>query len=234
MRELYDPGSRDLSRGIREFGMKPQARDVAVVYYAGHGVQVERENYLIPADAKLERERDLLYEAMPLDRLLGEVSQASHIGIVLLDSCRNNPFVEKVARSMTIAGRAVSTTPGLARVDNVPRNTMVVMAAKADQIAEDGVQHSPFAAALLAHFQIPGLELSLFFRSVRDYGSEGDGQPAGAVRIQFARGRAVLLLSAPAEPAARDRPRYPAGGDRCRRSHAASGCRSRPIRTRIR
>ena len=111
---------------------------MAVVYYAGHGVQVDRENYLIPADAKLERERDLLYEAMPLDRLLGEVSQASQIGIVLLDSCRNNPFIERVARSMTIAGRAVATTPGLARVDNVPRNTMVVMAAKADQIAEDG------------------------------------------------------------------------------------------------
>lgn len=166
--ELYDPDFRALNSGIRSFGIKAASADVAVVYYAGHGVQVDRENYLIPADAKLERERDLLYEAMPLDRLLGEVSQATRIGIVLLDSCRNNPFIERVARSMTIAGRAVATTPGLARVDNVPRNTMVVMAAKADQIAEDGQDHSPFAAALLAHLQIPGLELSLFFRSVRD------------------------------------------------------------------
>jgi formylglycine-generating enzyme required for sulfatase activity len=166
--ELYDPDFRALNSGIREFGIRAASADVAVVYYAGHGVQVDRENYLIPADAKLERERDLLYEAMPLDRLLGEVSQASHIGIVLLDSCRNNPFIERVSRSMTIAGRAVATTPGLARVDNVPRNTMVVMAAKADQIAEDGSDHSPFASALLAHLQIPGLELSLFFRSVRD------------------------------------------------------------------
>jgi formylglycine-generating enzyme required for sulfatase activity len=166
--ELYDPDFRELNRGIRAFGIRAASADVAVVYYAGHGVQVDRENYLIPADAKLERERDLLYEAMPLDRLLGEVSQASQIGIVLLDSCRNNPFIERVARSMTVAGRAVATTPGLARVDNVPRNTMVVMAAKADQIAEDGNDHSPFAGALLAHLQIPGLELSLFFRSVRD------------------------------------------------------------------
>jgi formylglycine-generating enzyme required for sulfatase activity len=166
--ELYDPDFRALNSGVREFGIRAATADVAVVYYAGHGVQVDRENYLIPADAKLERERDLLYEAMPLDRLLGEVSQASHIGIVLLDSCRNNPFIERVSRSMTVAGRAVATTPGLARVDNVPRNTMVVMAAKADQIAEDGTEHSPFASALLAHLQIPGLELSLFFRSVRD------------------------------------------------------------------
>ena len=166
--ELYDPDFRDLNSGVRAFGIRAASADVAVVYYAGHGVQVDRENYLIPVDAKLERERDLLYEAMPLDRLLGEVSQASQIGIVLLDSCRTNPFIERVARSLTIAGRAVATTPGLARVDNVPRNTMVAMAAKADQIAEDGAEHSPFAAALLAHLQIPGLELGLFFRSVRD------------------------------------------------------------------
>jgi formylglycine-generating enzyme required for sulfatase activity len=166
--ELYDSDFRDLNSGIRAFGIRAANADVAVVYYAGHGVQVDRENYLIPADAKLERERDLLYEALPLERLLGEVAQASRIGIVLLDSCRNNPFIERVARSISIAGRAVATTPGLARVDNVPRNTVVVMAAKADQIAEDGTDHSPFAAALLAHLQIPGLELSLFFRSVRD------------------------------------------------------------------
>src|SRR3954447_15238700 len=166
--ELDDPGLQELSHSIRNFGVSAAAADVAVVYYAGHGVQVDRENYLIPADAKLERERDLLYEAMPLNWLLGEVSQASKIGIVLLDSCRNNPFIEWITRSMTVAGRAAATTPGMARVDNVPRNTMVVMAAKANQVAEDGGEHSPFAAAVLAHLQIPGLELGLFFRSVRD------------------------------------------------------------------
>jgi formylglycine-generating enzyme required for sulfatase activity len=167
--ELYDLNLEELGRGIRDFGVRAATADVAVVYYAGHGVQVAGENYLIPANAHLERQRDLLYEAMPLNWLLGEVSQASKIGIVLLDSCRNNPFIERITRSMTIAGRAVATAPGLARVDNVPRNTMVAMAAKANQVAEDGGgEHSPFATALLAHLQIPGLELSLFFRSVRD------------------------------------------------------------------
>jgi uncharacterized caspase-like protein len=170
--ELYDPDYRALSSGVRAFGIRATRADVAVVYYAGHGVQVDRENYLIPADAKLERERDLLYEAIPLERLLGEVSQATRIGIVLLDSCRNNPFIERVARSINVAGRAVATTPGLARVDNVPRNTMVVMAAKADQIAEDGQEHSPFASALLAHFQLPGLELSLFLGPPQVWGCE--------------------------------------------------------------
>ena len=166
--ELHDPDFRTLTRGLRDFGIRAQKADTALVYYAGHGVQVEHENYLIPADAKLERARDLAYEALPLSLMLGEVSQASKFGIVLLDSCRNNPFIDRVSRSMTVVGRAVATTPGMARVDNVPRNTMVVMAAKADQIAEDGQEHSPFAAAVLAHFQIPGLELGLFVRSVRD------------------------------------------------------------------
>ena len=165
--EVFDPDFRGLTRALREFGIKAQRADAAVIYYAGHGVQVGRENFLLPADARLERERDLLYEAVPLDLLLGEASQARKLGIVLLDSCRNNPFVDRLSRSMTIAGRGAAN-PGLARVDNVPRNTMVVMATKADQIAEDGGDHSPFAEALLAHFQVPGLELSLFFRSVRD------------------------------------------------------------------
>ena len=166
--EVLDPDFRRITRALREFGIRAQRADVALVYYAGHGVQVGRENYLLPADARLERERDLLYEALPLELLLGEASQAARLGIVLLDACRNNPFVDRMSRSMTIAGRG-ATSPGLARVDNVPRNTLVVMATKADQVAEDGSgNHSPFAEALLSHFQIPGLELSLFFRSVRD------------------------------------------------------------------
>jgi formylglycine-generating enzyme required for sulfatase activity len=166
--EVYDGDYRRFSRALREFGIKAAASDVAVVYFAGHGVQVGRENYLLPADAKLDRERDLLYETIPLELMLGEVSQARRLGIVLLDSCRNNPFIDRLSRSVTVASRGVAG-PGLARVDNVPRNTLVAMATKADQFAEDGDgNHSPFAEALLTHLQIPGLELSLFFRSVRD------------------------------------------------------------------
>jgi Caspase domain len=167
--EIHDPDFRALGRSLRDFGIRAQGADVALVYYAGHGVQVDQENYLIPADAKIERTRDLAYEAFPLSLMLDEVSRASKIGIILLDSCRNNPFIERVSRSLSVAGRAVATTtPGLARIDNVPRNTIVVMAAKANAIAEDGEGHSPFAAAILANLQIPGLELGLFFRSVRD------------------------------------------------------------------
>src|SRR5918998_910558 len=85
--EVFDADFRRLTRAVREFGVKAQRADAAVVYYAGHGVQVGRENYLLPADARLERERDLLYEALPLDLLLGEVAQAGKLGVVLLDAC---------------------------------------------------------------------------------------------------------------------------------------------------
>jgi formylglycine-generating enzyme required for sulfatase activity len=167
--ESYDADYRTLSRTLRAFGLRAQDADAALIFYAGHGVQVDHENFLLPADAKLEREHDLVYEALSLDLFLGEVSQAKRVGILLLDACRNNPFVDRMSRGFSIAGRATSVQKGLARVDRVPRNTIVVMATRADEIAEDGGgDNSPFTQALLAHFQIPGLELSLFFRSVRD------------------------------------------------------------------
>src|ERR1700730_6938705 len=167
--ESYDADYRTLSRTLRAFGIRAQEADAALIFYAGHGVQVDHENYLLPADAKLEREHDLVYEALSLDLFLGEVSQAKRVGILLLDACRNIPFVDRMSRGYSIAGRDAGTQKGLARVDRVPRNTMVVMATRADEIAEDGGgDNSPFTRALLAHFQIPGLELSLFFRSVRD------------------------------------------------------------------
>src|SRR5271169_3694067 len=114
--EVYDADFRQLSRALREFGIKAQQADVAVVYYAGHGVQVGRENYLLPADALLERERDLVYEALPLELFLDEASQARRLSIILLDACRNNPFVDRLSRGITAPSRGPAAA-GLARVD---------------------------------------------------------------------------------------------------------------------
>src|ERR1700761_6706975 len=100
--EVYDADFRQLTHALREFGIKAQRADVAVIYYAGHGVQVARENYLLPADAVLERERDLVYEALSLDLFMGEIAQAQKLGIILLDACRNNPFIDRLTRSMSV------------------------------------------------------------------------------------------------------------------------------------
>ena len=163
-----DFDNRALSSALRSFGVRAADADVALVYFAGHGVQVDGNNYLIPTDAKLERVRDLLYEAVPLQLFLGEISQARKLGIMLLDACRDNPFVDRLAESMG-AARTSRIGQGLNRIDDTPSGTMVAMATRANVVAEDGTgEHSPYAQALLTQLQVPGLELGLFFRRVRD------------------------------------------------------------------
>ncbi|HEY0837454.1 MAG TPA: caspase family protein, partial [Azospirillum sp.] len=164
--EKQDLDIRGFADALRQFGISAAQADVAVLYYAGHGIQVGGVNYLIPSDARLERERDLVYEAMPLNLPMGELAQARKLGILILDACRNNPFVDKLAR--TGANRQ-QLNAGFARIDDTPSDTLVAMATRADQMAEDGTgEHSPYTQALLKHLQTPGLELSLFFRNVRD------------------------------------------------------------------
>ncbi|MBP2228972.1 formylglycine-generating enzyme required for sulfatase activity [Azospirillum agricola] len=164
--EQYDLDNRGFSMALRAFGIRASQADVAVLFYAGHGIQVAGTNYLIPADAQLERERDLVYEAVPLNLPLGELAQARKLGIMILDACRNNPFVDRLTRTGTNKTQA---HPGFGRVDDTPSDTLVAMATRADQLAEDGTgEHSPYTAALLQHLATPGLELSLFFRNVRD------------------------------------------------------------------
>ena len=157
-----------LQHALRDFGLTAESADIALVFYAGHGVQVAGENYLLPIDATLERERDLLYEALPLNLVMGEVAQAQKLGLVILDACRNNPLAEQLRRVLgPIRSRLVGA--GLARMDNLPSDTMVAFATRPGEVAVDGSgPHSPYTTALLRHIEEPGVELNLLFRKVRD------------------------------------------------------------------
>ena len=157
-----------MQHALRDFGLKAEGADAAVVFYAGHGVQVAGENYLLPIDATLERERDLLYEALPLNLVMGEVGQAQRLGLVIIDACRDNPLAEQLRRVLgPIRSRLVGE--GMARMDNLPSNTMIAFATRPGEVAVDGNgSHSPYTAALLKHMEEPGLELNLLFRKVRD------------------------------------------------------------------
>jgi len=167
--EAFDLDNRGFAGRLRDFGVRASAADVAVVFYAGHGLQVRGQNYLLPSDARLERERDLVYEAMPLNLILGELSQARKLGVLILDACRNNPFADRLSRSNAGALRERDVSAGLARIDDTPSDTLVALATRADALAEDGsTSHSPYTDALLKNFEVPGLELGLFFRRVRD------------------------------------------------------------------
>jgi len=165
---VLDPDNRALTTALREFGRKAADSDLALIYFAGHGVQVEGQNFLIPADAQLEREHDLVYAALPLNLFLGELGQAKKLGIMILDACRDNPFVDRLSRSS--GSRPLGIKAGLSRVDDTPSDTVVAMATRANAVAEDdaGSQHSPYTEALLEELKAPGLELGLFFRRVRD------------------------------------------------------------------
>jgi uncharacterized caspase-like protein len=155
----------ELRKALREFGNRSRDADVAVVYYAGHGIELDGTNYLIPVDATLETDADVLDETLSLDRVLFAVEPAKKLRLVILDACRDNPFAKTMKR--TIASRAIGR--GLAKVEPSSPNTMIAFAAKAGSTASDGdSRNSPFAAALVDHLTKPGLDLRKAFGFVRD------------------------------------------------------------------
>ncbi len=155
----------DLRRAIREFSQHTRDADVAIVFYAGHWMELNGSNYLVPTDAKLEQDFDVDDETVSLDRFLAAVEPARHLRLVILDACRDNPFVKKMKRSM--ATRAVGQ--GLARIDVTSTDTLIAFAAKAGSVATDGEgANSPFTSALLKHLPTPGLDIRLVFGRVRD------------------------------------------------------------------
>lgn len=158
-----DLGKNALETALQSFGDRAQGADVALIYYAGHGIEAGGQNYLIPVDAKLARDRDLEIEATRLDTLL-LMGEGARMRIVVLDACRNNPFIASMQR--TLRNRAVGR--GLAAVEP-EGETLVVYAAKAGATAADGDgANSPFAEAMAKRVTQPGLEISLLFRAVRD------------------------------------------------------------------
>src|SRR6516165_5594681 len=162
-----DLSATEMRRTLREFGDKARNADVAVLYYAGHGIEIDGNNYLIPVDAVLERDADVYDEAIGLDRVLIAVEPAKQLRLIILDACRGNPFAKTMKR--TIAMRGIGQ--GLAKVEPTNPNTMIAFAAKAGFTALDGDQgqrNSPYAAALAAHVTTPGLDLRKAFGFVRD------------------------------------------------------------------
>jgi uncharacterized caspase-like protein len=159
----YDLDKLALETKLREFGNRADGADVALIYYAGHGIEAGGQNFLIPVDAKLVRDRDLEIEATRLDTAL-LMLEGGQLKILVLDACRNNPFAASMQR--TLRNRAIGR--GLAAFEP-EGETLVVYAAKAGSTAADGVgANSPFAEALAARLPQPGLEISLLFRNVRD------------------------------------------------------------------
>ncbi len=161
---LDDLGYDAMRRALREFGDKAAGADVALFYYAGHGMEVNRQNFLVPVDATLKTDRDVDFEAIPLDLVMTAVDEAKSLRLVLLDACRNNPF----ANTMKMTSDSRSIGRGLSRVEPAT-GTLVSFAAREGTTASDGDgRNSPYTSALLDNLDTPSLEINLLFRKVRD------------------------------------------------------------------
>jgi tetratricopeptide (TPR) repeat protein len=148
---------------LRSFRELADSAEWAVVYYAGHGIEIGGVNYIVPIDAKLVSDRDIQDEAIALSRFLDSVERSTQLKLVILDACRENPFLSQMISSAT---RSIGR--GLARVEP-EGGTLVAYSAKSGQVALDGIGlNSPFVEALVTRILTPGLEIRKLFGLVRD------------------------------------------------------------------
>ncbi len=159
---LQDANRAEIGRTLNLFSAEADQADWALVYYAGHGIEVGGINYLLPTDVQLKTDMDVQDEAISLDRVLETVKNARKLGMVILDACRDNPFANTMHRSLR--SRAISR--GLT-VPEPPSGIIVVYAAAAGQTANDGKgEHSPFTTALVSRINEAGLEVNLLIPKV--------------------------------------------------------------------
>jgi len=146
----FDETKLQTQATIAQFAKQVRGADIALFFYAGHGLQVSGKNYLLPVDAALEDETSLDFEAVSVDFVLRQMSRETSIRLVFLDACRDNPLAEALAKTAGVNG----ASSGLAEIpiENGGAGTLVAFAASPNQLAYDGSgEHSPFTAALLQH-----------------------------------------------------------------------------------
>ncbi|MGI9449146.1 MAG: caspase family protein, partial [Geminicoccaceae bacterium] len=161
--EYIDRSEEELEQALRTFSLAKFHADVALFYYAGHAIQYEGENYIVPTDASLETVSDIDRQLIRLGTILQEVQTRADMSLIFLDACRNNPFTD-----MSGVTRA-APMKGLSAL-RAERNSFVAFATEPGKVAYDSVggRHSPFTAALLRHVDSPGLEINHVMNRVRD------------------------------------------------------------------
>ncbi len=161
----------------RAFARDAEGAEAAAFFYAGHGLQVDGVNYLVPIDAKIEREADVRFNTLNLDDVLRDMGRARGASLVFLDACRNNPLARPLARGM--GTEAAGAGRGLAAV-RTASGAFVAFATQPDNVAMDGEgANSPFTGALLRHIETPGLFIeTMMVRVSRDVFDATDGAQA--------------------------------------------------------
>jgi chemotaxis protein histidine kinase CheA len=172
-----DATKRDFDLAMAKFARTATDADVALFYYAGHALQLQGRNYLMPTDAELEDEISVRYQMEPIEDIRAALDRAAGVKIMILDACRNNPVAERLRRKMTGESRNVDTVRGLARIDRA-QGMVVAYATAADNVALDGTgRNSPYTRALLKRLQEPGLEIEMMFRRIAaDVNTQTEGR----------------------------------------------------------
>ena len=143
---VVDAGVQELNAALRVFGRRSVQADVSLVFYAGHGIEADRENYLVPVDARLEWDRDVEFETVPLARVLRSTAGAG-LRVVILDACRNNPLAQSM--QLTDPSRSISrgSFAGLEE-RQLGNETLVAYATEAGKTVPDGRgRNSPYTSA---------------------------------------------------------------------------------------
>ncbi|QKC85478.1 caspase domain-containing protein [Mesorhizobium sp. NZP2077] len=154
-----------MRRTVRQFLEKLDGADMALFFYAGHGLQVNGSNYMVPVDAQLSSYNDLDFEALPIDLVLSAMERSTKVNLIFLDACRDNPFTEKLSRSM--GTRSGSVSRGLARLGSGV-GSLIAFATQPGNVAMDGAgRNSPFTTALVAHLGTPGHDIMRDLMDVR-------------------------------------------------------------------
>jgi len=163
---LNNADKRKIDEAVETFNRQLRQGEIGIFYYAGHGVQVAGENYLIPLDAKLAREADVGYDAIPLGKIINAIEDTdARVKIVILDACRDNPFYRRwrsTGRSSASRGLATPISSGL--------GTLIAFSTAPGQIAADSLgkgRNSPYTAQLLKYLKASNLEIGQMFRKVR-------------------------------------------------------------------
>jgi uncharacterized caspase-like protein len=162
--EGFNLNRNQMADKLIEFGKKADGADIAVFYYAGHGIAVNGTNYLLPVDANLKSAQDLTLRqaAFSVDTTMEETLATAKVKLVFLDACRDNPFADKATRGLSGAG-------GLARIQNTAAGTLIAFATSPDKPALDGDRgtNSPFTRALVDNITQPGVEIQQAMTKVR-------------------------------------------------------------------
>lgn len=164
--QTIDADKSGFDLALQQFARLATDADAALFFFAGHAMQYQGRNYLMPIDAELEDEVSLPYQMVTLDSVQSAINRAKGVRILILDACRNNPVANRFIRSVPGPTRDFGNIRGLARVDKT-EGTVVAYATAANEVSEDGKgRNSPYSTALLKRLQEAGLEIEIMFRRV--------------------------------------------------------------------